>query len=296
MNELLDKVIIRLVFTIFICLILFVYRYAHAFLYPSARSQFLKKITPNKNSADSVHMFARILGMALIMSEFYFYLSDGILIALLDFSIMSTASFITFIASIYIAESIVLYNFEYSDEILKRKNMAYAIISFSMVIGLAYIIKTAAAVSKDSPIVFLFIWLFAIVLFGFATKSYTFFSKLPFGRLIIQKNVAIGLSYSGFIWGWSLIIASAINHPMINIKWYLSHSMIKILLSIIILPLFQRGLVKIFKIAVTKNDDQSVDGPEVGDGIYEGIAFLSACLLTSVITGNIHFGTFYPIF
>ncbi len=295
MNELLDKVIIRLVFTVFICLILVIYRYAHALLYPSARNQFLKQMIPSKNSADTIHMFARILGMAIIMSEFYFYMSDGVWVALLEFSVMSTASFITFLASIYIAESIVLYNFEYSDEVLKRKNVSYAMISFSMVLGLAYIIKTAAAVSKDSPVIFLFIWLFAIVLFGFATKSYSFFSKLPFGRLVIQKNLAIALSYSGFIWGWTIIIAGAINHPLTDIKWYLIQSVIKILLSIIILPIFQRGIVKIFKI-VPSNEDSSLEDPEIGDGVYEGIAFLAACLLTSIITGNILFGTFYPVF
>lgn len=296
MNELFDKLIIRLVFSLFICLLIFIYRYLHAFLYPSAREQFLKQFYPNKNSADTIHLFARIMGIALIMSEFYFQMSDGILVALLDFAITATLSFLSFIASIYIAESIVLYNFDYYDEVLKRKNISYSVISFVLVLCVALIIKTSVAVAQESLVMFIFIWLFAIVLFGFASKSYTRFTVLSFNRLVIQKDLIPAISFSGYIIGWTAIIISALSNDISDIKWFLILSLLKVLLSIIIYPLFHFGIIKIFRIhpSLPKEKNGRLDAPEIGDGIYEGVIFLSACMLTSVIIGQINFGTFYP--
>lgn len=287
-----------MVFTLFICLLIIVYRYLHAFLYPSAREQFLKQFYPQKNAADTVHLFARMMGIAVIMSEFYFQMSDGIFIALLDFGISGVLSFICFIASIYIAESIVLYNFDYYDEILKRKNMAYAIISMTLVICVAMIIKTSASIARDSFIMQIFVWLYATVLFGFACKSYPRFTHLSFNRLVIQKNITASISFAGFILGWTAIIASAVTNDISDLKWFLIQSLLKVLLAIIIYPLFHMGLIKIFRIQVTmpKERNGKIEDPEIGDGVFEAVIFISACLLTSIITGNINFGTFYPTF
>lgn len=298
MNELFDKLIIRIVFAAFICLLIFVYRYIHVFLYPSTRDQVLKQFFPQKNAADTVHLFARIMGISLIMSEFYFQMSDGIFIALFNFGISGILSFISFIASIYIAESIVLYNFDYYDEILKRKNMAYALISFALVFCVAMIVKSSALLAKESLIMFIFIWLYSTVLFGFACKSYSRFTRLSFNRLVIQKNITAAISFTGFIAGWTAIIIAAITNDISDVKWFLIQSLLKVLLAIIIYPLFHVGLVKIYRIQVSqpKEKNGKIDDPELGEGVYEAVIFLSSCLLTSVITGHINFGTFYPLF
>ena len=51
--------------------------------------------------------------------------SQGIFFAFLGFLVQSIATYSLFLVSIYILESISLYNFEYQDEILKRKNLSY---------------------------------------------------------------------------------------------------------------------------------------------------------------------------
>ena len=43
MNEIFDKLIIRILFTIFICIALVIYKYAHLIFYPSQKKQLLKK-------------------------------------------------------------------------------------------------------------------------------------------------------------------------------------------------------------------------------------------------------------
>jgi hypothetical protein len=301
MNELFDKLILRIFFTLFMCFMLYMYKYAHGYLYPSSRKQFFKNFYPSKNPADTIHLFSRLLGIGLVFSQFTFYMSDGILYALFDFFVLSTIATMIFLASIYIIESIVLYNFEYIDEILKRKNLSFSIISAIQAISIASIMRTILVTANDTLILLLFLWLFAIVIFGFASKSYKYISKLSFQRLLIQKDISIAISYGGYIFGWSIIINSALIHDLktIGIKIYCIQVVLKILLSIIIFPIFKKCLTFIFQI---KDDYEKKTptpenlSPDLGYGIYEGVTFLTAALLTSVITGGINFGTFYPVF
>lgn len=302
MNELYDKLILRIVFTLLVCAIIYIYKYAHALLYPSIRHQITKKFFPSKNSSDTIHLFSRIIGIGIIYSNFYLNLSDGIYLALFKMLIESTVVIILYLGSIYIIESIVLYNFEYSDEVLRRKNYAYAIICFSHSIGLAFILNAVVKVSHSSIIMTFFLWLFAMVLVGFSTKAYAIISKLSFNRLLVQKNLAIALSYTGFLWGQCLIISSALNHEITDIKWYSIQVILKLLLSLIIVPIFRKGLILIFRIQddlPSKSDDNTHGANnevELGYGIYEGAILFTSCFLTTVVTGNIQYGNFYPIF
>lgn len=300
MNELFDKLILRIVFSLYICLILYIYRYIHAYLHPSAKQHFLKKFHPSKNGPETLHLITRLLGLGLIFSEFYFYISDGIVYALSDFFIQATIASLLYIAALYIMDSIVLYNFEYQDEILKRRNMAYSVVSSTLTLGVASILRTIVHVANDSIVIFFFLWLLGLVLLGFASKSYSIFSALPFNRLLIQKNIGLSLSYLGFFWGWVIIISSALNHEVSDIRWYGAQVILKILLSLIIFPIFKRGLALVFQIGskglrATTGNEELAD-VDIGIGINEGGSFFTSCLLTTIITGQIHFGTFYPVF
>ncbi|ATH08962.1 hypothetical protein BIY24_13695 [Halobacteriovorax marinus] len=302
MNELFDKLILRIVFTLFLCGILFLYKYAHSFLYPSSRTQIFKRFFPSKNSADTIHLFSRLIGIGIILSEFYFTMSDKFYLVLIDFFVHATLVSFIYLISIYIIESIVLYNFEYHDEIIKRKNMSYALISFSNAIAVAYILKGVSSVSQSSIIILLFLWLLSMVLLGFSTKSYSLISKLSFNRLLVQKNLAVGISYLGFIWGWALVINASFDHELLNLKWYSIHVILKLILALLIIPIFRSGLIFIFKlqddfnIANKSKANTNDSSAEIGYGVYEGAIFFTSCFLTTVITGNINFGNFYPVF
>jgi hypothetical protein len=98
----------------------------------------------------------------------------------------------------------------------------------------------------------------------------------------------------GFIWGWGIIIASSINGDITNIKLYAIYIILKILLSIIVFPLFRFGIIWIFSL---KDDFQAnSESADVGYGVFEGTIYFTSCFLISIITEQVHFGTFYPIF
>lgn len=298
MNELFDKLIIRLVFTVFICLMLFIYKHMHRFLYPSTRSQMFKRFYPARNPADSVHFFSRLIGIGIIYSEFHFTMSDGVPLALLDFMLQSCIIFAFYLLSIFVIESITLHNFEYSDEILKNKNMAYALVCATHSIGLAFVLNTVLEVSGDSIVMVIFLWLFCMVLMGLATKTFPLLSKISFNRPMIQKNTAVAFSYMGIFWGWTMIIASSLNHELNDLKNYIIRVILKILLSLIILPLFKKGIILVFNIQESESGvaGDSQGELSLGQGLCEGVIFATICYLTSIITGRIHFGTFYPVF
>ena len=303
MNELYDKLIIRVIFTLLVCFLIYIYKYMHSLLYPSIKHQLLKRFFPSKNSPDTIHIFSRIIGIGIMFSNFYLNLSEGMSVALIKLILESGLLIIIYLGSLYIIESIVLYNFEYADEVLRRKNFAYALISFSHSIGIAFIINTVVKVSHASILMTFFLWLFSMVLVGFSSKIFPIISKLSFNRLLVQKNMAIALSYMGFIFGQCLIISSALDHPLTDIKWYSIQVILKILLSIIIIPIFRKGLIIIFKIQDDLPDNKEEarervysSDIELGYGVYEGVIIFTACFLTTVITGNIQYGNFYPTF
>lgn len=302
MNEFFDKLILRIIFAFYICAILFFYKYAHAFLYPSSRQQLFRRFFPSKNLSDTLHLFSRIIGLGIIFSNFEFILNDGFLIALFDFLLYATVALFLYLISIYLIESIVLFNFEYLDEVIKRKNATYALISFSHAIGVAYLIKVTLSVAGQSLTMLIFLWLFAIVILGLATKTFSLVSKLHFNRLIIQKNLGLAFSYMGFFWGWTIIIGSSLDHALLEIRWYAIHVILKIILAMIIIPIFLKGIGTIFNIqedptGETTNEQGKIqDDRLIGHGVYEGGVFFTSCFLTRVITEQIMFGTFYPVF
>jgi uncharacterized membrane protein YjfL (UPF0719 family) len=302
MNELMDKLILRIIFSLTICFYLLLYKYAHILFYPSSRNQLLKRFYPSQNSADTLHFFGRLVGIGIVYSSLYFDLSDGMILAIISFLIKSFVAFVVYLLSLYIIESITLYNFEYSDEITKRKNICYGIITFFQSLSVSIILRVIMSSSNNSIVLILFMWLLGIVIFGFATKFYTLISKLSFNKLMIHKNLALAFSFSGYVTGTSIIISSALAQPIVNIETYMLEVILKILLSAIIFPIFQKGIVFIFKLqddldeAIMLNSEKDMLGPHLGYGIYEGSLLFTSSLLTSLVIRQIVFGNFYPTF
>ena len=296
MNELFDKLLLRGVFTSFVCLFLYLYRYAHAFLYPSTKQQLFKSFFPSQNPSYSLHFFSRIMGLGIVLSCLQFDLKNGILFSLVDFFVIGTTAIFLYLLSIYIMESITLFNFDYSDEVLKRQNLSYSVLSFSLSISLALVLSSILTEAGNSIISLLFMWMFAIVILGFAVKSYKFTTKLNLNRLVIQKNLSTAFSFSGYCFGFSLIISSSFNQKAEGIQSYTILVLLKILLSGIIFPIFKKGLIYSFNLKDDLEKKDNMDDISWGYGIFEGCLFLTSCFLTSIITGQIKFGSFYPIF
>ncbi len=299
MNEIFDKIIIQIFFTVFLCVLFLLYKYIHSFFYRNEKNNILKIHFPAENSSNTLHFFSRLIGVALIFSTLGFDQSSGIFLSLFHFFTWGTLSYVIYIISIYLIESIVLYKFEYFDEIQKRKNLSYSIISFTQAISLAFVVRSIVQESEGSIIILVMLWLFALVLFGFATKLYPLVSQFSFNKMLIRKSTSLAISYSGFILGCTIIIVTAFDQEHFDIKSYGLQVILRILLSVIFYPLFRKGILLIYRIEAGKDFKPSLNKElevPLGYGVYEGGTFLTTALLTSIIVGRIQFGTIYPFF
>lgn len=300
MAEIFDRLVIRLLLAAFVCLMIYLYRFAHVIFYPTVKRQVLKRINPAENPADALHLFSRLIGIAVIFSSITFNESSGFFLSIFHFGVWGTIAIVLYLLSLYIVESIVFYNFDYTDEILKRKNMSYAFISFCHALVIAYLTKTVMIEAENSLIILLVLWLYMLVIVGFSVKYFTFISKLTFNRLLIQKNLSLCLSYGGFSLGAGLVIASCFDQEHYDITVYCIQVLLKTILSLIIFPIFKKGLVRIFPIRI--GGDRSFDGQvdsdmqSLGYGVFEGCVFISGAILTTMIVNRIQFGTIYPFF
>jgi uncharacterized membrane protein YjfL (UPF0719 family) len=202
MNEIFDKLLIRFLFTLFICFALFLYKYFHVVFFPTSRRQLLAPQYPLENTADIIHFFSRILGIGIIFSALEFNEYIGILISLFHFFVWGVTGIVIYFFSLYITESIIFYNFNYKTEILKRENFAYSVISFVNSVCVATLIRAIFIESESSLVLMIILWLLVMVIYGFITKLFRFVSKFHFSNLLRQKSIALSFSYSSFF-DWS---------------------------------------------------------------------------------------------
>ena len=300
MAEIFDRLVIRLLLAAFVCLMVYLYRYAHVIFYPTVKRQVLKKINPAENPADTLHLFARLIGIAIIFSSITFNEASGFFLSIFHFAVWGTIAIALYLLSLYIVESVVFYNFDYTDEILKRKNMSYAVISFCHAIVIAYLTRTVMIEAENSLIILLVLWLYMLVIVGFSVKYFTFISKLSFNRLLIQKNLSLCFAYGGFSLGAGIIIASCFDQEHYDITVYCIQVLLKTILSLIIFPIFKKGLMKIFPVKLGEDRGMGIqienDMQSLGYGFYEGCVFIAGAILTTMIVNRIQFGTIYPFF
>ena len=297
MNDILDKLVIRLLFVLFICTAFFIYKYLHLIFYPSTKKQVFELKNLDTNPADIIHFFSRIIGLSLIFTAIEFKEYQGILICSLNFFVLGIISIIIYLISILLIESILFYNFLYEDEIKTRKNIPYAIISFSNAISLALLVKKILIESERSLIILIILWLYILTMFGLFTKLYEKVSEFNFNKNIIQKKYSLALSYSGYVYGFTIILLEAFNEVHTNVGQYISGVFLKSLLALLIFPIFWKALKLIFKINLDPEDfDRTSSQHTLSMGIYEMAIFISCSILTSIILGKIYFGTIYPSF
>jgi hypothetical protein len=117
---------------------------------------------------------------------------------------------------------------------------------------------------------------------------------------LIQKNLSLCFSYGGFSLGAGFVIASCFDQEHYDITVYCIQVLLKTVLSLIIFPLFKKGLVKIFPIRMGEQrlHEGQIDTEmqSLGYGFYEGSLFISGAILTTMIVNRIQFGTIYPFF
>jgi len=294
MNEIFDKLLIRVILSVLIFGILFSYRYIHFFIFKRIRKFTLRSIYPEKNLSHAIFISSRLIGFVIIINSQMIDLSNGLFLAISSLVIDSIISILLYLSSTYVFESIVLYNFTTEDEVIRRQNLAYSLVSSSLSISAAIILTTVNKVAAGNLINLMFLWLFSLVIFGASTKLFDLIFKINLSRSIVQHHLPTSFHYIGFLMSWVIIISTVIDHPIINYQRFILKSLIDIILNIIIFPLFFIGINYVFYIKKLHHL-KDTEVKEISNfGTFEGIMLFISAMLTVMITSNLKFGTFYP--
>lgn len=291
MNEIFDRLLIRFLLVAVVLAVLVIYHYAHHAFYPTVKGQFARRYNPSENPADSLHLFARMTGFVMILSSLGFDERHGVLLSLFNFVVWGGLISALYLGSLYLVESIVLFNFEYKDEVIKRKNLTYSLVCASHALAIAHVTRVVVNKSENSLIILFVLWLLAMVVMGFGSKYFAALSKMNLDRLITNHNPAAGISYAGFTLGLGWLVGESFGHDHFDITMYCIQVLLKILLALLIFPLFRWGLISLMK-----PTDETVGVVNWGYGIYECALFLTCAVMTSMIVNHIQFGTIYPFF
>lgn len=298
MNEIFDRLLIRVLLVGIVLAVVATYKAAHFIFYPTMRGQVRKRFYPGENPADTLHLFSRLIGFAVVVSSLGFDEEKGIMLSLFHLLVWGTLTSALYLLSLYLVESIVLHDFEYKDEVLKRHNTAYAIVCAAHALAIAHVTRVVVDQAENSLVILFVLWMLAMVVMGFGAKLFGVLSRMNFTRLITQKNPSIALSYLGFTLGLSWLVAESFSQEHFDITMYCIQVVLKILLCLVVFPLFKMGLHALFKVHMggANGGSHEPDMQNWGYGAYEGAQYLSAAVLTSMIVNHIQFGTIYPFF
>lgn len=294
MNEIFDRLLIRIILVGVVLLVMGIYNFAHFIFYPTVKSQIRKRFNPSENPAETLHLFSRATGFVIILSSLRFDEGHGILLSLFHMVVWGTLTSGLYLGSLFLMDSIVMYNFEYKDEVLKRRNITYGLICAAHALATAHVTRAVVDQSENSLVILFLLWLLAMVVMGFGSKYFTLISKLPFNAMVTNQNPAVAISYLGFTLGLGWLVAESFGQEHFDVTVYCIQVLLKVLLSLIIYPLFKRGLRALLK--AEQVDQGHTEALNWGLGVYEFTLFLSSAVLTSMIVNHIHFGTIYPFF
>ena len=290
MEEIFDHLLIRILFTALLIGILYGYRYAHLFLYPQGKKQVIALFNPLENTADTIHYMARIIGICIVFTSFEVHLFENILMSVLHFLFWTTVDIIFYLLSLYLMELIVLHSFQYQQEILKRKNITFAIINAALAICLAILIQNIIEIADYSIPMVIILWLFMIVVFGLLVKQFHLISHYHFSKAVFSKDPGVAISYVGYLLATTMIVYSAFNQEQKNITNFIATAFTNLLLCGILLPLFYYGIRNVFlstrKMTMMIYDEELEIKYDLG--IAEAMLFLAAAFLTSIVVFGSH--------
>lgn len=294
--EHLDKLILRIIFCGIFLLFFYLCRYAHQIFYWNLWGRIKEDNDFPMNPVKALCFHSRIVGLGIIFSTTVIDLDRGLLLAIFGLVIRLALCILIYFASLFVAENIVLCNFDPAREIVKNKNLSYGIIQFSHSIVVALVISRVFTVADDSIAHLALFWLYSMVALGFSMKLYSYYTKFSFNELLGKKKITLAISYSGYLGGCAFLVNSTLQEMSMEIINYAQLVILKLLLIALIFPLFIIGVKRVFFGA--HNDPGHISdtgyGLDIGYGVYEGALFFTSSVMTVVIIDQVFFGVFYP--
>lgn len=285
MEEIFDQLLTKIMFSTLLLIMLIAYRFLHLLLYPHAKKQVMSLYNPFENLSDSIHYFARIIGICIVFTSFEVHLFENIIMGIFHFIFWVLVDIIFYLLALYILELIILHAFQYQQEILKRKNLSFSIVNAAIALCLAVLFRNIVSIADYSIPFMIILWLFLMVVFGLLAKQYHLVSRFSFSKSILSQDYGVVISYVGFLFSTTLIIYYSFSQNQKSVGNFIISTLTHLLLCGILLPIFFYGVQKVFLstqkmvIPIFDKDKNS----QLSLGLTEAMLFIAAALLTVVV-------------
>lgn len=298
MKHILDSLLIKSLFFLIIMSFIFIFRKVHIILAAREIRNNHKKIFPNRNHIDTIHFFSRLLAIGILISSFSINIYQDLMSNLLHFISWTSISMVVYFISLYFVEGIILYPFEYLEEVHNRKNYTYVIISACLSTCLAFLIKTVFFQVGFLLFFTVVTYTLILVIFTLLLKFYSAVSHFNLKNSISKKDLGASFSFSGYTIGVTIICLFSLKNPIGPNNHQLLQVVSQVLLGIILFPLFKKVIIYIFKIQEKHTISEAAGSGEriskLGYGVFEGSVFCLASVFTSILMPSINITTALP--
>jgi hypothetical protein len=285
MEEIFDQLLTKIMFSVLLIIMLIAYRFLHLLLYPHAKKQVMNLYSPFENLPDTIHYYARIIGICIVFTSFEVHLFDNLYMGVFHLVFWILVDIVFYLLALYILELVILHAFQYQQEILKRRNLCYAIINATIALCLAVLIRNIVTIADYSIPFMIILWLFMVVVFGLLAKQYHLVSRFSFSKSVFSQDVGVVFSYVGFLISTTLIVYYSFSQTQKSVGNFIISTLTHLLLCGILLPLFFYGIQKVFLMTqkMTIPIYQQEKNLQYGVGLTEAMLYLSAALLTVIV-------------
>jgi len=229
------------------------------------------------NLAVGIKVSGYFLAIVLIISGACFGESLGFLKDLQEITLYSSLGILLLLFSGFLNDKIILYKFDNTKEIIKDQNIGTATVIFSTYIASGLIVAgsiTGQGGGVLTLLTFFMLGQIALVLFS---KIYDLITKYDLHREIEKDNIAVGVSFSGMIIAFGIILFKGVSGDFTD--WYLdlTNFSIEVIAGILILPVFR---ILFDKVLIPKIDlDQELSAGNVAVGFLEAVIMISVALV-----------------
>lgn len=285
MEEIFDQLLTKIMFSALLLIMLVAYRFLHLLLYPHAKKQVMSLYSPFENMPDTIHYYARIIGICIVFTSFEVHLFNNIFMGIFHFIFWILVDIVFYLLALYILELVILHAFQYQQEVLKRKNLCYAIITATIAISLAILIRNIVVIADYSIPFMIILWLFMVVVFGLLAKQYHLVSRFSFSKSVFSQDLGVVFSYVGFLVSITLLVYFSFSQTQKSVGNFIISTLTHLLLCGILLPIFFYGIQRVFLMTqkMTIPIYHQDHNQQFGVGLTEAMLFLTAALLTIVV-------------
>jgi len=296
MEEIFDHLLVRVLFALVVCGIIWSTKYLHRVFYPEVNTSVSRVFNPLENSANTIHYLARIIGVSIVISALETHIYENLFYSLFNFTMWSLVASALYLLSVFIMEGILFNRFDYKIEILKKNNISYAVITAATSISIAQLINNNLKIAENSLTIVIILWLFCIVCFGLAGKCFYFFSHFSLKQQLNPKEMGIAISFSTYLLCVAILLSKSMVQREMEITNYFSNVLLNLLMIGIFIPIFYGGVKFAYlykkKMTILLYDRQIQGNESISLGVTEGALFLLITMMVYVTIFGVNIYSF----